>query len=73
VNIVPVAHNAGEFWARNAFIKKPGLITVSIGPAIHTAGKKAVEVNTLAEQWIEAEMRRISPYCYPDAISASAN
>jgi len=71
VNVIPVAHNAGEFWARNAFIKKPGLITVSIGPAITTAEKKAGEVNSLAEQWIEAEMRRISPHCYPDATRAS--
>lgn len=63
---VPVAHNAGEFWARNAFVKKPGLITVSIGPAIDPAGKSADEVTTLAEQWIAAEMRRLSPHCYAD-------
>jgi 1-acyl-sn-glycerol-3-phosphate acyltransferase len=61
---VPVAHNAGEFWARNAFVKKPGLITVSIGPAIDPAGKSADEVTTLAEQWIETEMRRLSPQRY---------
>jgi len=70
---VPVAHNAGEFWARNAFVKKPGLITVSIGPAIDTAGKTAAEVTALAEQWIEGEMRRISPHCYPDAAHAVAS
>ncbi len=68
---VPVAHNAGEFWARNAFVKKPGLITVSIGPPIDPAGKSADEVTTLAEQWIEAEMRRISPHCYTDHAVAS--
>lgn len=69
---VPVAHNAGEFWARNAFVKKPGLITVSIGPAIDTTGKTATEVTALAEQWIEGEMRRISPHLYPDAAHAVA-
>ena len=62
---VPVAHNAGEFWAKNAFVKKPGLITVSIGPAIDPQGKTAEEVTALAEQWISAEMRRISPHLYP--------
>jgi 1-acyl-sn-glycerol-3-phosphate acyltransferase len=61
VPAVPVAHNAGEFWPRNAFIKKPGRITVSIGPAIDPRGKTAEEVNALAEQWIGAEMRKISP------------
>lgn len=72
VPAVPVAHNAGEFWARNAFIKKPGLITVSIGPAIDTDGKTAEEVTALAEQWIEAEMRRLSPHRYPGSADALA-
>ena len=70
--LVPVAHNAGEFWARNAFVKKPGLITVSIGPAIDPRGKTAEEVNALAEQWIDAEMRKISPHRYPDHAHAVA-
>ena len=69
---VPVAHNAGEFWARNAFVKKPGTITVSIGPPIDPAGKTAEEVTALAEQWIAAEMRRISPQHYPAADLADA-
>ena len=73
VPVVPVAHNAGEFWAKNAFVKKPGLITVSIGPAIDTAGKTAEQVTALAEQWVEAEMRRLSPHRYPDAAHALAS
>lgn len=64
--VVPVAHNAGEFWAKNAFIKTPGMITVSIGPAIDPKGKTAAEVTALAEQWIESEMRRISPHLYAE-------
>jgi 1-acyl-sn-glycerol-3-phosphate acyltransferase len=68
VYAVPVAHNAGEFWARNAFVKQPGLITVSIGPAIDPSGKTADEITALAEQWIEAEMRRISPHLYPETL-----
>lgn len=64
---VPVAHNAGEFWSKG-FVKKPGMITVSIGPAIDPTGKTAEEVTRLAEQWIEAEMRRIAPHRYPDAV-----
>jgi 1-acyl-sn-glycerol-3-phosphate acyltransferase len=71
VPAVPVAHNAGEFWARNAFVKKPGLITVSIGPPIDPGGKTADEITTLAEQWIEAEMRRIAPHHYTDHAVAS--
>jgi 1-acyl-sn-glycerol-3-phosphate acyltransferase len=72
VPVVPVAHDAGEFWARNAFVKKPGLITVSIGPAIDPRGKTAEEVNALAERWIDAEMRKISPHRYPEASDVPA-
>jgi 1-acyl-sn-glycerol-3-phosphate acyltransferase len=65
--VVPVAHDAGEVWGKNAFVKTPGLITVSIGPLINPLGKTDAEVNALAEAWIEAEMRRISPHRYVDA------
>lgn len=65
--VVPVAHNAGELWAKNAFIKKPGIITVSIGPAFDTRGLSTKEINQRAEDWIEAEMRKLSPHRYPAA------
>lgn len=64
VVIVPIAHNAGECWPRNSFIKKPGLITVSIGPPIATAGLDAEEVNRRVQDWIENEMRRLNPERY---------
>ncbi|MFZ5508961.1 MAG: lysophospholipid acyltransferase family protein [Pseudomonadota bacterium] len=62
--VVPVAHNAGEFWRRQAFLKYPGTVTVSIGPAIDTRGLTPDEINARTEAWIEAEMRRISPHRY---------
>lgn len=64
VPVVPVAHNAGEFWGRNAFLKRPGTITVSIGPPIESVGRTAVEINALAEAWVEGEMRRRFPHHY---------
>ena len=65
--VVPVAHNAGEFWRRNAFMKYPGEITVSIGPTIMTAGRTPEEVNAEAEAWIEGEMRRLFPHHYKNS------
>lgn len=65
--VVPVAHNAGEFWPRNALVKRPGHVVVSIGPAIETTGLTQDEINARTEAWIEAEMRRISPHRYRDA------
>lgn len=66
---VPVAHNAGEFWRRNAFVKYPGEIVVSIGPAIETAELEAAEINARAEQWIEGEMQRLFPHHYRTAAT----
>ena len=58
--VIPVAHNAGEFWRRNAYIKTPGVITVSIGKPISTAGKTPEQLNQLVEQWIEGEMPKLN-------------
>lgn len=67
--VVPIAHDAGELWPRQAFLKKPGRVTVSIGPAFDATGLTEAEVNRRAEAWIEAEMRRISPHRYSDAVA----
>lgn len=58
--VVPVAHNAGEFWRRNAFLKFPGVVKVSIGPTIDASQHGATEVNKLAEDWIEGKMAEIT-------------
>lgn len=57
--VLPVAHNAGRCWPRRRFIKRPGTITLVIGPLIETKGRSADEVLTLAKQWIEETMVRI--------------
>ena len=53
--VVPVAHNAGEFWPKNGFIKRPGVIQIHIGKPIQTANLKADALNSQVENWIEAE------------------
>ena len=65
--IIPIAHNAGECWPRNAFLKKPGVITVSIGPLIPAEGRRAAELNREVEAWIENEMRVLNPERYDGA------
>jgi 1-acyl-sn-glycerol-3-phosphate acyltransferase len=59
---LPVAHNAGEYWRKNAFLKRPGLITVSIGKPISPAGLSAAELNQRVEDWIETEMPKLDTY-----------
>lgn len=54
--VVPVAHNAGEFWRKNSMLKRPGVIQVSIGKPIQSEGLKPDALNKKVEAWIEAEM-----------------
>jgi 1-acyl-sn-glycerol-3-phosphate acyltransferase len=61
---VPIAVNSGELWPRNAFIRRPGVITVSIGPPVDPAGKTVDQVGAAIESWIETEMRRLAPHRY---------
>lgn len=58
--IVPVAHNAGEYWPRRSFIKHPGVIQVRIGPPIRSDGKSAQQILDEASSWIEARMDEIT-------------
>ena len=64
--VIPIAMNSGDFWPRRAFLKRPGTITVSVGPPIPSAGKTPEQLLAEVETWIEAEMRRITPQAYAD-------
>jgi 1-acyl-sn-glycerol-3-phosphate acyltransferase len=59
--VVPVAHNAGYFWPRRGWLKKPGTIRVVIGPPIDTRGVEPRVVNDRAQQWIEATLAELRP------------
>ena len=62
--ILPIAHNAGEYWPRYAFRKRPGCVKVVIGPLIRPEGRDVISVNNEVEGWIEGQMRVISPERY---------
>lgn len=57
--VVPVAHNAGTFWRRREFAKRPGTVQVVIGKPIDTRGKTAEEINRLAAAWMSETMTRL--------------
>jgi 1-acyl-sn-glycerol-3-phosphate acyltransferase len=62
--ILPIAHNAGELWGRYSFRKRAGVVSVVIGPLIPTKGRDAADVNAQVQEWIEGQMRVISPERY---------
>ncbi len=60
VPVVPVAHNAGNYWPRRGFLKRPGVIQVVVGPPVAARGARARAVTAQAESWIEATMDQIN-------------
>jgi 1-acyl-sn-glycerol-3-phosphate acyltransferase len=62
--VLPIAHNAGVFWARRGLIKYPGTVQLVIGPLIETKGLDTAEINRRTEEWIETTMEKL-----PDRIS----
>ena len=57
--VVPVAHNAGDYWPRRGFLKRPGTIRLVIGEPIPSEGRSAVEINAHAAEWIESTVREL--------------
>ncbi len=58
--IVPVAHNAGEFWHPDYLTKKPGEITIVIGEPIETQSRSIEELMEAVREWMQNKMYEIS-------------
>ena len=68
--VVPVAHNAGSFWRRREFRKRPGVIRVVIGPTLDTRGRSADEINEFAQTWMHDAMQALeSPSVTGDTVT----
>ncbi|KNZ33993.1 MAG: acyl-phosphate glycerol 3-phosphate acyltransferase [Methylibium sp. NZG] len=62
--VVPIAVTSARCWPRKSFILRPGVIDVSVGQAIASAGREPDELMREVQTWIEAEMRRLDPDAY---------
>jgi 1-acyl-sn-glycerol-3-phosphate acyltransferase len=71
--VIPMAVNSAACWPKRPWIKRPGLITVSIGPPIASDGLSPEQLSTAVEHWIEAEMRRIDPDAYHHTQAVQAH
>lgn len=57
--VVPVAHNASDYWPRRSALKKPGTISIVIGPPLDSRSLAARELTRKAKTWIEEEVRML--------------
>jgi 1-acyl-sn-glycerol-3-phosphate acyltransferase len=58
--VVPLSHNAADFWVRRGIIKKPGTIRVVIGEPIESIGKDPRLLNDEVRRSIEAGLAHIA-------------
>lgn len=47
-----VGHNAGSYWPKSSFIKKPGCIDVYISEPIDVSDLSTAEINSVIEDWL---------------------
>jgi 1-acyl-sn-glycerol-3-phosphate acyltransferase len=66
--VVPVAVTSARCWPKKAFIKTPGIVDISIGKLIPSAGREPAELMREVEAWIEAEMRRLDAEAYSSEV-----
>jgi 1-acyl-sn-glycerol-3-phosphate acyltransferase len=57
--LVPVAHDAGRYWPRRGWRKRPGTIRVVIGPPVSAVGRDPREVNQEVQTWIENTLAQL--------------
>lgn len=58
--VLPIAHNAGEFWPRHSWIKWPGTIRLVIGKPIEPEGKNPDQIIKEVGEWITTTCDQIS-------------
>lgn len=71
--VIPIAVTSAKCWPRKAFVKRPGIVDISIGPQISSVGRKPDELMQEVEAWIEAEMVRLDPEAYPSGAARQSN
>ena len=75
--VLPIAHNAGEFWPKEGWAKYPGTIQVVIGPLMHAEGsgpRAIAELNERAYNWVaqaQQEISGVTPQAAPQSASSA--
>jgi 1-acyl-sn-glycerol-3-phosphate acyltransferase len=53
-SIIPVAHNAGDFWPKRGLLKKPGMVRVVFGAPIEPVPDDPRATGEKVQTWIES-------------------
>ncbi|WP_263263624.1 lysophospholipid acyltransferase family protein [Pseudomonas sp. RIT-PI-S] len=70
--VLPIAHNAGKFWPKEGWGKRPGVIDVMIGAPLFAEGsgpRATAELNDRAAAWITDAQRRMGALVDPVPVN----
>lgn len=67
-DVVPIAVTSAKCWPRNSFIKYPGMVDISIGTPIASAGHTPDSLMTHVQSFIELEMQRLDASAYSASL-----
>ena len=51
--VIPVSTDSGRLWGRQAFVKRPGIVHVVIGPALPARQGQAALMESLRQAWTD--------------------
>jgi len=54
--ILPISHNAGDYWRRRSLVKHPGVIKLRIGQPINVDNMTAAQITRNVEKWVESNI-----------------
>jgi len=64
-DVLPIAHNAGEYWPKGQYVKKPGTVKMVIGPVIKSDELSTKQIKQASQDWIESTQQSIYVKQYP--------
>jgi 1-acyl-sn-glycerol-3-phosphate acyltransferase len=57
--VIPVAHDAGQYWPKKGFLKRPGVIKMVVGPKMDVSTLSAAELNNTLFDWMQQQMTQL--------------
>jgi 1-acyl-sn-glycerol-3-phosphate acyltransferase len=57
--VIPVAHDAGHYWPKKGFLKRPGVIKMVVGTKMDVSTLSAAELNNTLFDWMQQQMTQL--------------
>jgi 1-acyl-sn-glycerol-3-phosphate acyltransferase len=73
VKLVPIAHNAGDYWPKRGLRKRPGTVRFVIGAPVDPSGREPRQVNEEIQRWVEGTVARLRAEATPAPTASTGD